>query len=194
MKTKTNPALNKTFRYTVAWILLGCIVFFSSAAILYNSNAVMMAFGKGVLHFRTFSDLIEKVESQPTDYVILDASQIHSPTPSFSYRSYDHTTEVEVCSQEDTITEIQIHLNQEKFLMLNFLDQYASIDQTLRPLLKSRDVLAAEIAIVQYASQYAIQFKMIDFPESSTIYANDFTLEMQNSPESILFKIFPLPH
>lgn len=189
-KSNEYIAANEKIRYGVAWTLIILIAACLASAILYNSNAVMMAFGKGELHFRSYNELVEKIESQPFDYTILSFKD-NQEGSTVKFQNNNQTGVVKAYSSGDRLSEIDISVNRNNFFVLNPFEKYAFIDQMLRPILKSKDVLAAEIAILQYLSQYALQFKFIDSPQKIQIQADEFTLDMNLSEETIFLTITP---
>ena len=190
-KSNNYISANEKLRYSVAWTFIVLIAALITAAILYNSNAVMMAFGKGELHFRTYSELVEKIESQPFDYTIIGFKD-SKEGPSVRFQNNNQTGVVQAYSSVDRLSKIEISVNRNKFFVLNPLEKYAFIDQMLRPVLKSKDVLAAEIAILQHLSQYALQFRFIDSPQRIQIQADEFILDMNLSEETVFFTITPI--
>lgn len=189
--TKKEPRQN-TSRYVIAWLLILAIVCSVIGVVFYNINAVMMLFGKGHVNLKSFSDLRQTVLEQPNTYRVIENEQLADGTQLLSYKLVDGWVAFWVTADQDgRLQDISGEIDLEKIQPFQIADLYKVLNDSLKPFCQSRDILAAEVAIIKYVRGINLVSYANPLMHNIGFGNNDIVVQKQANSFTIYFDVVP---
>lgn len=176
-------------RYIVVWLIIAGAIIASIVLIVYNSNAVMTIFGKGTINLNSFDDMLEVVTRSPDTYSVIALSGEDFEIDYVEYEINGGALSFRIEGEENEITGVFGEIDLTGLEISRPMRLYSTLNSTIRPLCAQKDVLAAEIAILQFVRNINFFDLSENFIYESEYDDFDITIERIQYSTNLSFSI-----